>query len=238
MRLGRGPREVYRVYGEDEAPDVDEWSEEAPTRELVVERSWPDAPTCETETEIPAPPSEEQRFPGRPHARLARARRVAVMTLLGVGVGLVAALAIHGLRGPAGVDGRRAGMAGPAGAAPLPPTSPPASVATAPTGAHTPRTHTASAEGTGHERHPATSAELGGAARSRHPHGVAEGHAAKEAQAVRSQARTRAHLGWSASVSDVSVSADGACCRGSASEAVLRVQPAAQAAASEFTFER
>jgi hypothetical protein len=133
MRLRRGPREVYRVYGEHDAPAVDEWSGEAPTREFAV-------------------PSDEARPTRRPHARLGQLRRVAVMTLLGVGVGLVAALALHSLRGSAGIDGRRAGgWAGPGRsrssgqrAASWPSTSPPEPVAVVPARARTSRTVQAS----------------------------------------------------------------------------------------------
>ncbi len=216
MRLRRGPREVYRVYGEDEAPDVDVWSgAEAPTREFAV-------------------PSDESAPRPKSHARLVQLRRVAVMTLLGVGVGLVAALALHSLRGSAVVDGRRTPQGGPARAALLPSTSPLVPVATASTGAHTSRIRTAFGVGVGRERHPATSVELGGVARSRHPHGVAEGHASRGPQAARSQT----HPGSSASISEILALADSARYRGPATEAVMSVQPSAEAAASEFTFER
>jgi hypothetical protein len=113
----RGPREVYRFYGEDEAPDVDEWSaasEPAPESGGFEPAPEPEAPTRELGT-WPAPEPGDAPTPVRGRARAGQWRRVAVMTLLGAGVGLVVALAIHSLCAPAGVERR-----GEEGAASLP----------------------------------------------------------------------------------------------------------------------
>jgi hypothetical protein len=221
MRLRRGPREVYRVYGEDEAPDVDEWSgAQAPTRELAIEhpqaemstpgldaeRRWPEAPARETGSEPSPRPSDEPRFTRLP-ARLGQARRVAVMTLLGVGVGLVAALAIHSLRGSAVVDGRRAGQAG-QGAALWPSTSPSVPIAVVPARAHPPRTVRASPVHVA-AVHP--------------PHGHSKEH--------KSAARHAASAVYTAAYPAVYTAA------ATPSEGTAEVQAPAEAA-SEFTFER
>jgi hypothetical protein len=251
MRLRRGPREVYRVYGEDDAPDVDEWSgDDAPTQELAVECPQPaptrefdvesrpaEVPTRPDDPEPAAPPSDEPRYKRQPQARLGQLRRVAVMTLLGVGVGLVAALALHSLRAPAGGDGRRAGRAGPEGAASWPSASPSVPVAVVPASAHQPRTETASVEGAGRERHAATSAEFGRAVRSRSSHGARPGHASKRLRAARPKAGAPAHLA-AASSADLSALATSTGYGEPSTEAVGSAQPAAEAAQSEFTFER
>ncbi len=124
----RGPREVYRFYGEDEAPDVDEWfagpepefEAETPTRELATES-------------VPEPGDVPPR--ARRGAGAGQLRRVAVMTLLGAGVGLVAALALHSLRAPVGGERRGEG-----GVASLPAHSLSASAAPAPAEAPAQRT--------------------------------------------------------------------------------------------------
>jgi hypothetical protein len=239
MRFGRGPREVYRVYGEDDMPSVDEWSGvQAPTRELDVERPPPDAPTHGIETEPAAPPSDEPRYTRQPHARLGQARRVAVMTLLGLGVGLVAALALHSLRAPAGGDGRRAGWAGPGrsgwagpgrsqssgqGAASWPSTSPSVPVVAVPAGAHTPRTVRAA---------PVPVAAL------RAPRGHSK--AQRESGVQRESARNRPH---GESTTRQAVSAAYAAAHPAVYAAAAPPQGTAEAqapaeAASEFTFER
>ncbi len=102
MRLAqRRVREVYRVYGEGEVPDHEEWSQstrehgegEQPTRTL---------------------------------------HRVVVMTLLGAGVGLVAALALHSVGGFMAGKGGGAGRAGPRGVALLAKSAPRGAVASVP----------------------------------------------------------------------------------------------------------
>jgi hypothetical protein len=233
MRLRRGPREVYRVYSEDEAPDVDEWSQEMPTRDLAVEHPslatsmyelgmdsrHPEEPTRAPNPEPTPRSSDGERFPRRPHARLAQLRRVAVMTLLGVGVGLVAALAIHSLRGSAVVDGRRAGMAGPAGAASLPPTSSPEPVAVTPAWARKPRAQGVSPVRVATVLAPRADSEKRKAPRH-HDDALAHGEEAPPSRA--------ALAGYTAAYATAATPGQGD----------AQAQPSAEAAASEFTFER
>jgi hypothetical protein len=82
-------REVYRVYGEGEVPDSEEWSQ-------------PEAPT---------------RGGGADEPSTRRLHRVVVMTLLGAGVGVVAAFALHSVGGFGGGRGGGTGRAGPGGVA-------------------------------------------------------------------------------------------------------------------------
>jgi hypothetical protein len=125
MRLvGRRIREVHHVYGEDEVPDHDEWSQsEQPTRELG-----------EREAEQGAQTSAGVA-PARPHTRTRTLHRVLVMTLLGAVVGVVAALGLHSVSGFTGGKRGGAGRAGPGGVALLPTSAPSAAVASVPAGA-------------------------------------------------------------------------------------------------------
>ncbi len=243
MRLGRGPREVYRVYGEDEAPDVDEWSGEAtrelavecpppegPTREFDMDSRQPDAPTRELDPEATPRTSNEPHHTRRPYARLDQLRRVAVMALLGIGVGLVAALALHSLRGPAGINGGRAGWAGSGrsrsfgqGAASLSSSSPSVSVAAVPASAHKPRTVRA------FPVHAAVGAPRG--------HSKAQG----ESGVQRESARDREHGAGGGSPTRQAASAAHTAAYSTAappSQGTAEAPPLAAAAESEFTFER
>jgi hypothetical protein len=132
----RRTREVYRVYGEGEVPDREDWSESEPPTRMYDEDHLPSVEYSESELPTrelgePAPePSEEHRHepvPARPCARRRALRRVAVMTLLGAGVGVVAALALHSLSASTGRERRGEG-----GAASLPPHALPVPIAGAP----------------------------------------------------------------------------------------------------------
>jgi hypothetical protein len=142
MKLARRRiREVYHVYREGEVPDHDEWSEsEQPTRELG---------------ELDPKPREEprpERAPARSGARAHTLQRVATVTLLGAGVGVVAALALHSLSGSTGGKRRGPGRAGPGGAAPSPTYAPPVPVAAAPPRAPAQRTISALSRSSGARR--------------------------------------------------------------------------------------
>ncbi|MFI5009969.1 MAG: hypothetical protein ACHQDY_06815 [Solirubrobacterales bacterium] len=129
-------RELYHVYGEHEVPAHDDWSQsEQPTREL---------------SELDPKPREEprpERAPVRSGARAHTLRRVATMTLLGAGVGVVAALAQHSLSGSTG--GKRRGGGG---AAPFPTHAPAVPVAAAPPRAPAQRTISALSHSSGARR--------------------------------------------------------------------------------------